>query len=231
MIIKEDSPFRNLPAELNRKQLLYLDGIRFTVEIVDFAYQQLQEILHKAATSKEIFAPSSMHYAWSFVDTFFRLRRLLEQMPGVKKQREGFQLFLRRTKEVENFRHVFQHLDKDINEIVEQNIPVWGSLSWIVVMDQDKMLIRSCVVVPGPVFTSKDNYLVNPIGKVIDLPAGEITLQARRKLLNLSGLMISVRDLIKGIEPSLRKQFEGLPTLNLDLLVTTDITPSKDKTS
>jgi len=45
MIIEDDSPFHQLPAALNRKQTLFLDGIRYSVEMADLAHSRLQAAL------------------------------------------------------------------------------------------------------------------------------------------------------------------------------------------
>jgi len=41
MLIGDNSPLRRLPANLNPKQTQFCDGLRFTVEMADIAYQQL----------------------------------------------------------------------------------------------------------------------------------------------------------------------------------------------
>ena len=42
MIIDEGSPFRRLPSELDRRQALFLDGIRYSVEMADLAHTRLR---------------------------------------------------------------------------------------------------------------------------------------------------------------------------------------------
>ena len=46
MIISENSPFRKLPL-LDRKTSLFLDGIRYSIEMADLAYSRLYSVLCK----------------------------------------------------------------------------------------------------------------------------------------------------------------------------------------
>jgi hypothetical protein len=41
VLIREDSPLRRLPMNLNPKHAQFCDGLRFTTEMVDKAYQEL----------------------------------------------------------------------------------------------------------------------------------------------------------------------------------------------
>jgi hypothetical protein len=45
MIIDDGSPFMQLPAALNRKQALFLDGIRYSVEMATLAHARLRRTL------------------------------------------------------------------------------------------------------------------------------------------------------------------------------------------
>ena len=43
MIIGKDSSFRRLPTALSEEQKLFLDGIRYSVEMADIAHRSLKE--------------------------------------------------------------------------------------------------------------------------------------------------------------------------------------------
>ncbi|MDX6379852.1 MAG: hypothetical protein QOI57_876 [Rubrobacteraceae bacterium] len=69
------------------------------------------------------------------VDSLQRLRGLLKQMPGSKNKSPGLQVFLRNTDMVEDLRNMVQHLNHEIDNLVDQNEPVFGTLSWFTVLD------------------------------------------------------------------------------------------------
>jgi len=73
MIIGPDSPLRRLPTALDRKQALFLDGIRFSVEMADLAYQRLRHTLLNFESSFDRSAAYSpgvvaMIDAWVIID-------------------------------------------------------------------------------------------------------------------------------------------------------------------
>ncbi len=52
LIVGEESPLRQLPADLNCKQTLFLDGIRYSVEMADLAHARLRDTLLRLAVSQ-----------------------------------------------------------------------------------------------------------------------------------------------------------------------------------
>jgi hypothetical protein len=135
MIIEDDSPFHQLPAALNRKQTLFLDGIRYSVEMADLAHSRLQAALlqhtqnvesaSEGATGEHYLHTAAFQDAWSIVDSLHRLRGLLSQMPGVKQNAPPLQVFRRQTDVVEDLRNGVQHLNHHIDALVAQKLPTW----------------------------------------------------------------------------------------------------------
>lgn len=84
MIISDGSPLRRLPSELDRRQALFLDGIRYSVEMADLAYTRLRQTLFNLAEQRGsgtsldhwLFV-SAVQDAWSLIDSLHRLRGLL----------------------------------------------------------------------------------------------------------------------------------------------------------
>jgi hypothetical protein len=64
MIIDEGSPFRRLPSELDRRQALFLDGIRYSVEMADLAHTRLRQTLFDIAKEQNRGAQANH---WSLV--------------------------------------------------------------------------------------------------------------------------------------------------------------------
>jgi hypothetical protein len=229
MIIDEQSPLRSLPVELNRPQVMFLDAVRYSVDMADLAYNRLSNTLsvitHKTDAESGTFSLDSVlaiQDAWTIVDSTFRLRCLLERIPNFKQKSPGLQSFFRQTKDVENLRNVIQHLDTEIPKLIELNIPAWGALSWAAVIDAKECIIRTCTIIPGTVFPGAECDALNPAGRKFHGIIDYITLQASNHSVCLSEIMRSVETLIKRLTPSLKNQIYGLPTAGSDVTLKMD---------
>jgi hypothetical protein len=229
MIIEEHSPLRRLPLELNRPQVMFLDAIRYSVEMADLAYERLSNTLFKIAQKTDAQdgkfsrdSVSAIQDAWSIVDSIHRLRCLLERMPNFKQKSPGFQSFFRQTKDVEELRNVVQHLDTEIPKLIGLNISAWGVLTWGTVIHPGKYIIRSCAIIPGTVYPGAECDALNPAGREFHGLVDYVTLQASNYSLCLSEVMRSVQTLIERITSSLKDQIEGLPSAGSDATVKMD---------
>jgi hypothetical protein len=153
-LIPLDSPLRSIPQSVDHRTILYLDGIRYSIEITELAYQRLVRILEEYRTTEED-APQvnrrivqAMSDAWMLIDSVHRLRELVQQTPRLKKNEPNLQLFLRRTQKVEELRNFIQHLRTGINEFVVRNMSVWGTLAWGEINRDDGSLINH-ILIPG----------------------------------------------------------------------------------
>jgi hypothetical protein len=137
MIVESDSPLRRVPSTLPRHQALFLDGIRFCVEIMDLAYERLYNTavvmtLQPANMNPRAHASVLMD-SWSMIDSVHRLRALLRQMPGAAQSAKSspkLHVFLRRTEQVEAMWHHVQHLDQEVQAIAARGEPVLGVVRW-----------------------------------------------------------------------------------------------------
>jgi hypothetical protein len=224
MIIDDNSPFRRVPAETNRKQMLFYDGIRYSVEMADLAHDRLRETLYEIAQSPHDpesdphdFA-SAVLDAWSIVDLIYRLRGLIEQAPGIKQKSPPLLSFLRKTADVERLRNSVQHLNQQIHKIADLNIPVWGALSWVTLLDPERRSVWTCTLVAGTFF-ERSEPLINPLGKKFYSPVDLITLEASNCSVCLSDAMRSVEQVARSLEEHLREQFKDLANMGRDVLL------------
>lgn len=90
MIIGDESPLRRLPGQLDRKQMLYLDGIRYSIEMADLAHLRLQQTLLDLANHSNDSDPVHLYFvaavqdAWSIVDSVHRLSWITASGSGNK---------------------------------------------------------------------------------------------------------------------------------------------------
>lgn len=234
MIIDKESPFRKLPTELNRKQALYFEGIRYSVEIADIAYNRLRIVLAEFSPSdseredKHLLFSTALQDAWTIVDSIHRLRQLITKTPGVKQGVPALELYKRKTAVVQELRHAVQHLDTEIPSLLKLNLPIWGVLTWVKVKDPIKGILYTCALVPGTVYSFKGLPMLNPLGQEVCLPVDLINLSMGGRSIGLSEVMKLTEKLIKGIEPQLESQFDSLPTSGSDLLVMIEVSVGQE---
>ncbi|HEV8068325.1 MAG TPA: hypothetical protein VGP76_11360 [Planctomycetaceae bacterium] len=152
-LIPNDSPLRRVPKSVDRRIILFLDGVRYSIECYELASMRLTQSLEAMSRlpADADFRPlivAATSDACTMVDTAHRLLGLLDHAPRMKKSQPELQLFLRGTKEVENLRHFFQHLGQKITDFSKRRRPLWGIIKWVAASDHPDERI-SHVIVPG----------------------------------------------------------------------------------
>jgi hypothetical protein len=216
MLIPEDSPLRRLPANLNPRQAQFCDGVRFTAEMADLAYQELlRELEPLSGPSGEadvrVRAARPFLFAWSIIDSAHRLRRLVENFPNLAKKNQSpeFRTFTNEVQPVETLRHTVQHMDERIHESAESGKAVWGTLTWLT--QPNGGVLYSCTLVSGAMMPEGKHRIINPAGLTIAAPLDHITLTVEDVAANLSSLMAALGRLVQGIEHGLTEAFKNLP--------------------
>ncbi|MDT5060531.1 MAG: hypothetical protein QOH63_990 [Acidobacteriota bacterium] len=219
MIVQANSPFRHLPVNLDRRQTLFLDGIRYAVEMIDLAYARLRQTLHQLSyldlTNEHIKSDDSVMAlratafldAWSIVDSINRFRVLIEQLPKLKKRDFNIDSFMRDTINILKLRNGVQHLPGEIQKLIQNNLTVWGTLSWFTVIDAQEQIGRSCVLGAGT-FNQHLGMAKLPVGKTIRVPIDCVVLSAHGYDLELTLAVDRAFKLFQDIERSLAPQVE-----------------------
>lgn len=161
MIIDKNSPLRRLPL-LNRKQTLFLDGIRYSIEMADLSYCRLRETLYKMSINccsslpnDHINTVSAVLDAWSIIDSIDRLRGLLYLAEFVKKDLLPNDDPLKQyMDDIRLLRNSIQHIAQRIDMMVSKNLTILGSLSWFTCIDSKEMTGVCCTLVAGTVIGS-----------------------------------------------------------------------------
>jgi len=207
-MIRDDSIFYRLPHELDRKQALFLDGIRHAIEITDLAYRRLQHTLTKIAldesvTSSRTYAAAYLD-AWAMVDAVDRFRALVALVDDARKGNSSERISKsgQLLESVRNLRNVADHLAQRADYVVAHKGSALGSLSWFTITDQASYKGVLCVVVPGTTQPSTHPAPV-PAGKEVDFPTGYVHLRAGEYLVDLSGVHRFIREECNLLEDAL----------------------------
>ena len=224
MPIGHDSPLRLLPANLDRRQMLFFDGIRVATEMAESAYHRLAHSLQQAATNT--IAPEDLPKlvplcfldAWSIVDSTNRLRVLLQRLPRFKQRAPSLQLFYRRTEGVVPLRNSVQHLDGEIDRLARDNYSVWGTLTWMVLMDAQIGRFTVGTLASGTQFGGA-HPLPNPAGISMHSTVDHVTLVAGGLELDLSEVVRSIVEFIQKLEGVIAPQSSGHAIAPSDFLI------------
>lgn len=243
MIVGKDSSFRHLPAALSEEQKLFLDGIRYSVNMADIAHQRLLNTLFSLTTRSLKEDPQKVELAgliavamldaWCIIDSVNRLRILLEKLPRIrlriKKHSPPLVIFGKEIMNVKILRDIVQHLDTEIPSLINNRASVWGALSWFALLNQNDKSGYICSLVPGTL-SPRTIPVVNPLGKNVSIPIGLITLTAGEHFVCLSDVMISVEKVTMWLEQELKSRFGNLSEVGADIFTRLEIEFGEDKT-
>lgn len=124
-------------AQRTRDVRFFADAMRMSV---DMAKMHASEALHMLVQIEDCLAARTPNrsrvvqlfaHLWGMIDAAHRLRELIQQAPGLKKNSQAVQLFLRATTNVEVLRNYVQHLRTGISRLPRPAAPLWGDVAWV----------------------------------------------------------------------------------------------------
>jgi len=216
-MICDDSILRRIPAAVDPKQALFVDGIRHAAEIMDLAYGRLRETLTGIAldppTSANLqkIAPHAFLDAWAMVDSIDRFRMLYLQMPGIKfgPPTPGIEPLKTVTQPFRDLRNVADHLSQRADFVVAHGGAALGTLTWLTGFKLDPAAIWFCTLRPGTIRT-KPEFRKEPIISTLDWPTGRICLSAGGFEGNLSTIRPHIERRVRHFEDQLKSSFKKL---------------------
>ncbi len=203
MLLKETSVLRSLPL-LEEKQLLILDSLRFTIDMINYTYEELQSrILGISEDKAHKIHPQLFHYAWSLLDNVRRFIRIYKVLATDKNPP-----LLTPIQYVNSPRNTYQHLDERINEsLIDSRKPFYGSLKWTFHDKIEQEAYRFAAISgilygnPGKMeFVDFNNSLIteNIVLETVD--------QKRETEINISQLYLDFKEIIGKIEKRLENE-------------------------
>lgn len=220
-MLAKDSILRRLPAEVEPKQALFIDGIRHAVEIIDLAYSRLRDTLTYIATENPntLDLPTvSAHAfldAWAMVDAIDRFRMLCQQMPGAKQTLPTPDAVPLKTvtKPFRDLRNVADHLSTRADFVVSRGGAALGTLSWFTGFKVDPPTGWMCTLRPGTI-RQEPKQTKEPVTMTVDWPTDQICLSAGGYTANLSSVLPHIEIRVERLEASIRNSLEKLGKLD-----------------
>jgi hypothetical protein len=196
MIIKEESIINKVTEkDLSEKELLFLNAIQHTTEMIYVSYSRLINTL--ADINIQFRHEIVMADSWSIIDSFNRLKILLDKIIGVKKNLPWFQQFHRKIKIVGDVRDFLQHYDERIDYLVETNKPIMGYLLFLELISENK--IGCQLLYPGRIKVG-ELKMINHVGKQFRYNIDHITFLIGDHEVNISELYYSLLEFIVELE-------------------------------
>lgn len=240
-MIATTSILRRLPAELDRKQLLFFDGIRHAAEIVSLAHSRLQQTLTSIALAdggegKGALFPAAFLDAWAIVDGIDRFRALWKLIPGMvpTPPPPSEPTFSELSQGIRDLRNVADHLAQRADYIIAKNGTALGSLSWYTAVSPDGREGLICTIAPGTQVKGRHS-VVNPGGRTGEYPTSMIQLSAGEHVACLSDVLPHMSKRISELEHALEQGIEALGLkgrqVGADLLIKMSIVAADEQTS
>lgn len=125
-ILSENSILKTLPFELEHDKFLIFDSLRFTFEIIEHNYTELEKNLLLISETEKKNISATFNYAWGIIDNSSRLVKICEQLPWENKNE-----IIGNLSHINDFRNTYQHLGERIYEsLLKTSSPFYGVLIW-----------------------------------------------------------------------------------------------------
>lgn len=198
--ITESSPLRRPPTAFSRRQVMFLDGIRYAAEMAYIAYdrlfEQLMAVTRSPQTPQVRDIAAAMLDAWSIVDAAHRFGDLIEGLPGLPRA-PWKRLLQDRTEVVATLRNNVQHQRHDLRE--PPGSGAWGYLSWAELHNgrhTGKWLMMSA----GSYYVGEQWLFIGPIALPCPVPGARIRLNAFGQRVYLGRTVVAIAEAIGMLE-------------------------------
>lgn len=169
-IIPNDSYFNELnEINFSERERFYYEALRHLFRSIQSSYSELDSRL---SDTPEENSEAVMSKVWGLIDNYYRLYKILNKTPGIKKKLPWFQVFTKKLQTLEDIRNFHQHIDNELDNILDKNKPILGHIGWVEVIDEEHA--KTEILIPGFAKPGMDTPCVNPVG--IPLRKNEINL-------------------------------------------------------
>lgn len=218
-MLSADSPFLNIPAQLDRKQAVFLDGIRHAVQISGLSYVRLCKSLTSIARIRNCDDFSHVFLdAWAFIDAVDRFRFLWQEQPSYSILAKHCQekSSLSELQDIRNVRNVSAHIAQKIDQIVSLNSSVLGAISWVTLLSENPLNISTHFIRPGIMFDSMKGQFAMPNGEINFIQgSGSVSVTAGKYVADLSNAYATMCFLVGLAEKALCASFQEFPLQQL----------------
>lgn len=213
-----DSPLLNIPATLEKRQAIFLDGLRQHAQIATYAYTRLCKSLSELSFEHPSNTKNYQDFThifldvWAFVESADRFRQLWHLQPASDTIAGDFapKIVNNKLQSIRNLRNVSSHIAQKIDQIASLNSSVSGLIRWITMHSKEPTVIRTYFMRPGIIHGQLSAQFVAPSGKILFThDVASIVLNAGNHEGNLSKAYSLVCSIVNFSEHYLASQFVG----------------------
>lgn len=218
MTIPQTSYLRTPPIKLSSRQVLFFNGIRYSIDICDIAFERLEESLCKFSFQENKIIPAFpvvFSDVWTIINNATIFYNITTRLLGVDKEDKLFE----KIKGIEFLRHSQQHIDERIEEVLlDKELPIYGSLSWYAQPEPNSIDGKIITIESGTIThrQSIKSTTVNPAGKINDKKINDIEFsmvvkikkQYEIKTIRINELMADLGLIIKHLDGQITNQFK-----------------------
>ena len=216
-MLSNKTVLRRLPTNINPTQALFLDGLRYSVEIIDLAYNRLRETLTELAVAEirpdvlPRHATLAFLDAWAIVDAVDRFRMLCEQMPRMTLSPgpDGTPTLTELAAPIRKLRNVADHLAQRAEYVVSHGGSALGELTWFTGLNLQPLGGVMCRLRPGTLRSPPEHFRES-VEMKLEWPTDRICLIAGGHDANLSLVIPQIALRIGVIEQSVERSLETL---------------------
>jgi hypothetical protein len=230
-LVGTTSPLRGLPANLEPRQRVLFDGVRFAIDMAELTFDRLVDaLLRISQDGKADNVPGGFGApfcdAWTVIDSVNRIRPLLLSIPGAKDALP-VQHFIQKTEDVYRLRNRVQHLHGRLDKLAADKLPTWGIITWVTVADPASFTGHVHAIVAGSVFDT-EHVMENPVGSTIRVPLDLVKLRAHGEVVALTSIPAILQELVSFLEGQLRRQFNDVPVAASDVYLRLEFQGQRD---
>lgn len=222
--VPANSALRNLPVNLDAKQRVMFDAIRYSIEIFELNYRRVVATLETwravGGHPREGMFASVLSDAWAMIDSLHRLHSVVSAMTKKKKVLRPYVKVLRdAASNVVVLRNAVQHVTGRIERLASRKETPWGTISWFELRGKELTEGWVYTMVPGNLQVSEHRTLPSVGGKTIHHQVDLLTLTSDGQAFCLSGAFRAVEVFALGLQEEMAKQFGAAPTVGSDMVI------------
>lgn len=210
-IFSENSVLKRLPINIGKKQLVFLDGIRHSIEVVEVAYNRLLKCLTEVANDPpsgnelSLIIPYVFIDVWVIVDALDKFRNLYQNFPGMKYSQSPEVVPLAELMEsFRQIRNVQDHLYSSAQKVAANGEGAFGMLEWMTLFADPVPSCWKCVIRPGTIdrfIDTKVDSMTTTFNEITD----NVTLKIAGHTGNISSIIPQLKLRIENIEKAVQK--------------------------
>lgn len=202
-LISEKSALSKIYEKISDENIKFsIEALTIVIRMINVSYSRLVSLLerYERSISEEVFMQN-----WLVIGNLNRLRCLIGQLPGIKKNEPWFQLFFKKIRDVENPRNLIEHYDKQLRELILKVRPTLGYICWLGLGKEKEFYSKLASI--GIIRKYKNLEMINPAGKIMRFKIDHVTYFLGDAKLNISNFYYDLAKFTQNLERYVKNKY------------------------